>query len=68
MFDHPRKTLVDLRLLGENFSLYKFRFSEKFCMGLNLNHFYRILMDAKNATTITTRLMLTGFVRSNIYT
>ena len=24
MFDHPRKTLVDLRLLGENFSLYKF--------------------------------------------
>ena len=29
MFDHPRKTLVDLSLLGENFSLYKFKFEEK---------------------------------------
>lgn len=52
MFDHPRKTLVDLRLLGENFSLYKFRFAEKFCMGLNLNHFHRMLKSIKKKDSL----------------
>lgn len=52
MFDHHRKTLVDLRLLGENFSLYKFRFKEKFCMGLNLNHFHRMLKSIKKKDSL----------------
>ena len=52
MFDHPRKTLVDLRLLGENFSLYKFRFDTKFCMGLNLNHFHRMLKSIKKKDSL----------------
>lgn len=52
MFDYHRKTLVDLRLLGENFSLYKFRFDEKFCMGLNLNHFHRMLKSIKKKDSL----------------
>jgi len=52
MFDHPRKTLVDLSLLGENFSLYKFKFEEKFCMGLNLNHFHRMLKSIKKKDSL----------------
>ena len=52
MFDHPRKTLVDMRLLGENFSLYKFKFKEKFCMGLNLNHFHRMLKSIKKKDSL----------------
>ena len=52
MFDHPRKTLVDLRLLGENFSLYKYPSTEKFCMGLNLNHFHRMLKSIKKKDSL----------------
>lgn len=52
MFDHPRKTLVDLSLLGENFSLYKFRLDSKFCMGLNLNHFHRMLKSIKKKDSL----------------
>ena len=52
MFDHPRKTLVDLSLLGENFSFYKFKFKEKFCMGLNLNHFHRMLKSIKKKDSL----------------
>jgi len=52
MFDNPRKTLVDLRLLGENFSLYKFRGGEKFCMGLNLNHFHKMLKSIKKKDSL----------------
>uniref|UniRef100_A0A6C0LUW9 Proliferating cell nuclear antigen PCNA N-terminal domain-containing protein n=1 Tax=viral metagenome TaxID=1070528 RepID=A0A6C0LUW9_9ZZZZ len=52
MFDHPRKTLVDLSLLGENFSLYKFKYDEKFCMGLNLNHFHRMLKSIKKKDSL----------------
>ena len=52
MFDHHRKTLVDLVLLAENFSLYKFRCDEKFCLGLNLNHFHKMLKSVKKKDSL----------------
>jgi proliferating cell nuclear antigen PCNA len=52
MFDHHRKTLVDLNLLSENFVLYKFKNNEKFCMGLNLNHFHKMLKSVKKKDSL----------------
>ena len=52
MFDHHRKTLVDLTLLAENFSMYKFKNNQKFCMGLNLNHFHKMLKSVKKKDSL----------------
>jgi hypothetical protein len=52
MFDQPRKTLVDLSLLAENFALYKIKKDDKFCIGLNLNHFHRILKSIKKKDSL----------------
>lgn len=52
MFDHYRKTLVDLDLLAENFSLYKFKYNEKFFLGLNLNHFHKMLKSVKKKDSL----------------
>lgn len=52
MFDQPRKTLVDLDLHSENFSLYKFRADEKFYLGLNLNHFHKMLKSIKKKDSL----------------
>lgn len=52
MFDHHRKTLVDLQLLAENFSLYKFKNSNKISMGLNLNHFHKMLKSIKKKDSL----------------
>ena len=47
MFDHHRKTMVDLELLAENFSVYKYKLENNFCLGLNLNHFHKMLKSIK---------------------
>ena len=52
MFDQPRKTLVDMNLQSENFSLYKFKSEEKFCLGLNLNHFHKMLKNIKKKDSL----------------
>ena len=52
MFDHHRKTLVDLELLAENYSLYKFKSNEKFFLGLNLNHFHKMLKSVKKKDSL----------------
>ena len=52
MFDSPRKTLIDLELESENFSMYKFKSEEKICLGLNLNHFHKILKSIKKKDSI----------------
>ena len=52
MFDHHRKTLVDLDLLAENYSFYKFKSTEKFFLGLNLNHFHKMLKSVKKKDSL----------------
>jgi proliferating cell nuclear antigen PCNA len=52
MFDNPRKTLVDLVLQAENFSIYKFRTPSEFCLGLNLNHFHKMLKSIKKKDSL----------------
>jgi proliferating cell nuclear antigen PCNA len=52
MFDHHRKTLVDLQLLAENFSFYKFKAENKISMGLNLNHFHKMLKSIKKKDSL----------------
>jgi len=52
MFDHHRKTMVDLELLAENFSVYKYKLENNFCMGLNLNHFHKMLKSIKKKDSL----------------
>lgn len=52
MFDQPRKTLVDMNLQSENFALYKFKSEDKFCIGLNLNHFHKMLKSIKKKDSL----------------
>lgn len=52
MFDQPKKTLVDLELQAENFSVYVFKGEEKLCLGLNLNHFHRMLKSIKKKDSL----------------
>lgn len=46
MMDHHRKTLINLLLDSENFSIYKLNQSTIY-MGLNLNHFHKMLKSIK---------------------
>ena len=52
MFDQPKKTLVDLELQSENFSVYVFKGSDKLCLGLNLNHFHKMLKSIKKKDSL----------------
>ena len=52
MFDNPRKTLVDLNLLAENFSLFKFKADKKMSVGLNLNFFHKLTKSVKKKDSI----------------
>ena len=52
MFDHHRKTMVDLELLAENFSVYKYKLETNFCLGLNLNHFHKMLKSIKKKDSL----------------
>lgn len=52
MFDHHRKTLVELQLLSENFSVYKFKNDTKLCLGLNMNHFHKMLKSVKKKDSL----------------
>jgi proliferating cell nuclear antigen len=52
MFDHHRKTLVDLELLSENYCYYKFKSTDKFLLGLNLNHFHKMLKSVKKKDSL----------------
>jgi proliferating cell nuclear antigen len=51
-FDHHRHTLVDMRLDSENFSIYRYKKSEKTQLGLNLNHFHRMLKSIKKKDSL----------------
>jgi proliferating cell nuclear antigen PCNA len=53
MSDQPRKTLIDLDLQAENFALYKFtKGTDKLGLGLNLNHFYKMLKSIKKKDSL----------------
>jgi proliferating cell nuclear antigen PCNA len=52
MSDQPRMTLVDLNLQAENFSLYKFNENNKLSIGLNLNHFHKMLKSIKKKDSL----------------
>jgi proliferating cell nuclear antigen PCNA len=52
MFDHHRKTLVDLSLDAENFTIFRFKNESKFSLGLNLNHFHKMLKSIKKKDSL----------------
>lgn len=52
MFDNNRKTLVDLNLESINFTFFKFKSETKICVGLNLNHFYKMLKSIKKKDSL----------------
>lgn len=47
MMDHHRTILIQLSLDCENFTLYKFKSKEKLFLGINLNHFHKMLKSIK---------------------
>lgn len=47
MMDHHRTILIQLFLESENFTIYKFKSKEKLFLGINLNHFHKMLKSIK---------------------
>lgn len=53
MFDFHRKTLIDLKLIGEKFNVYKYSHSEDtLSVGVNLNHFFKMLRSIKKKDSL----------------
>jgi proliferating cell nuclear antigen len=50
--DAHRRTLIDLDLPSENFSVYRFKSREKMFLGLNLNHFHKMLKAIKKKDSL----------------
>ena len=51
MMDHHRRILIDLKLFANKFSTYKFN-SKKMFLGINLNHFHKMLKSIKKKDSI----------------
>jgi proliferating cell nuclear antigen PCNA len=52
MMDYHKTILIQLKLKSENFTIYKFRAPEKLFVGINLNHFHRMLKSIKKKDSI----------------
>ena len=52
MYDQPRKTLISVKLLAENFQIYKFNRSEPMYIGMNTSHFHKMLKSIKKKDSI----------------
>jgi len=52
MMDHHRTILIDLLLEADNFSIYKFNAPKKLYLGINLNHFHKMLRSIKKKDSI----------------
>ena len=52
MTDNQCKVLVDVLLEKDKFNIYKFKFSSKKIIGLNLSHFYKMLKSVKKKDTV----------------
>lgn len=50
--DSQRKTLIDLELLYDSFCIYKFKGEEKEYLGINLNHFHKMLKSIKKKDSL----------------
>ena len=50
--DHHHTILIDLDLDRTNFSIYKYRKSEKLIIGINLSHFYKMLKSVKKKDSL----------------
>jgi proliferating cell nuclear antigen PCNA len=51
MMDHHRSILIDLMLNANNFQMYKFN-SKRIYIGINLNHFHKMLKSIKKKDSI----------------
>ena len=52
MMDSHRKILIDCELFAENFSIYKFKSKTKLSIGINLNHYHKMLKSIKKKDSI----------------
>lgn len=52
MMDSHRRILIDICLDATNFPIYKCKFSEKKFIGLNLNHFHKMLRSIKKKDSL----------------
>jgi len=52
MTDNQCKVLVDIVLDKDKFNIYKYKFSQKKIIGLNLSHFYKMLKSVKKKDTV----------------
>jgi proliferating cell nuclear antigen PCNA len=52
MMDHHRIILIDLFLDADNFSVYKYKLSEKMTIGLNLIHLHKMLKLVKKRDSV----------------
>lgn len=50
--DTRRSILIDLMLDSENFTIYKFKAPEKIFVGINLNHFHKMLKSVKKKDSL----------------
>ena len=50
--DAHRRCLVDLNLQSENFSLYKYKRNSRMFVGINLNHFHKMLKSVKKKDSL----------------
>lgn len=52
MMDYHRTVLLDVDLKAENFMVFKFKNKEKMFVGINLNHFHRMIRSIKKKDSI----------------
>lgn len=52
MMDHHRTILIHVVLESENFTLYKFKSKKKMFLGINLNHFHKMLKSIKKKDSL----------------
>lgn len=52
MMDHHRTILIKVTLESDNFTFYKFRSKETLFLGINLNHFHKMLKSIKKKDSL----------------
>ena len=52
MTDNLQKILIDIKLDSKNFQVYRFKYTEKKMIGLNLQHLHKMLKSVKKKDTV----------------